>query len=352
MGDDRVLEFGTAKAGPGERGTGFIKVGELSDGSPVNMPVIILNGKNPGTKLLLMGLEDGDEYPGALGGLDACNNVIPDMLDEMNGSVVFLPAVMIDSFRGNPYGGGTRNSSLDIDQGARPRRPGNPYGKYGAQLGYKVHQVEKEYDPDAIIKFHGCKQMYGIDVIWCWSASPGSAHDNFWRSGVIDPDRMLILGHDAADRARRGLPPLPDRPLTMNLESNGGEGGMGNGFSGDTMRDSLLNVMRHLKMIPGEEIKAKNIKYVNYIGGVGPEGKMHSAGINTTRGGFFTPLVDLLDEVKEGQTIGLVKNFFGEIVEEIKSPIDGFCKSYYCEAPHIGSGQWRVFALAKVVEVR
>ncbi len=118
------------------------------------------------------------------------------------------------------------------------------------------------------------------------------------------------------------------------------------------MRDSLLNVMRHLKMIPGEEIKTKNIKYVNYVGGVGPGGKMHSAGINTTRGGFFTPLVDIMDEVKEGQTIGLIKNFFGEVVEEIKSPIDGICKSYYCEAPHIGSGQWRVFALAKIVEVR
>lgn len=286
MSDDRVLKFGTAEAAPGEKGTGFIKVGELSDGSPVNMPVIILNGKNPGPKLMLKALEDGDEYPGALGGLDVCNNVLPDMLDEMNGSIVFLPAVMIDSFRGNPYGGGTRNSSLDIDQGARPRRP-NPYGKYGSQLAYKIQQVDKKYDPDAIIKFHGCKQMYGIDVVWCWEAPPGSAHDNFWRSGVTDPDKMVILGHSTANRAARGLPPLPDRPLSMNLESNGGEGGIGNGFSGDSMRDSLLNVMRHLKMIPGREIKSKNIRYVNYIGGVGPEGKVSSAGIQTTRGGFL-----------------------------------------------------------------
>jgi len=44
---NRVLEFGTAKAGPGERGTGYIKVGELCDGSPVNMPVIILNASTP-----------------------------------------------------------------------------------------------------------------------------------------------------------------------------------------------------------------------------------------------------------------------------------------------------------------
>ena len=45
---ERVLEFGTAKAGPGEKGNGFIKVAEFCDGSPLNTPIIILNGMNPG----------------------------------------------------------------------------------------------------------------------------------------------------------------------------------------------------------------------------------------------------------------------------------------------------------------
>jgi hypothetical protein len=42
MSEKNFLNLVKAKAGPGERGTGFNKVGELSDGSPVNMPVIIL----------------------------------------------------------------------------------------------------------------------------------------------------------------------------------------------------------------------------------------------------------------------------------------------------------------------
>jgi len=39
-------------------------------------------------------------------------------------------------------------------------------------------------------------------------------------------------------------------------------------------------------------------------------------------------------------------------VEEIRSPIDGLVLSRYIEAPHIGSGQWRVFAIAAPTEYR
>jgi hypothetical protein len=298
---------------------------------------------------LLIACEDGDEYPGALGALDAVNTILPKTLNKMNGSVVFLPAANISAFRGNPFGGGQRNSPLDIDQGARIGRPGNPYGKHGDQLGYVFTQVEKKFDPDAIVKFHGCKQISGIDRIWCWSAPPGSKQDNFWRSGVTDPKSMLILGHRREDR---GLPPLPDRPLQMNLESNGGDNGIGNGFNGDTMRDSLLNVMKHLKMIQGEEIKVKNIQYVEYKTVKGSQGQISTSGINSVRGGFFKSLVDVMEKVKTGQTIGEIRNFFGEIVEEVKSPIDGFVIGFYCESPHIGSGQWRLFEIASLVETR
>ena len=344
---ERVLEFGTAKAGPGERGTGFIKVGELCDGSPINMPVIVLNGKNLGPKLFLISLEDGDEYPGALGALEACNNILPDMLDKINGSIVYLPAAQISGFRGNPFGGGMRNSPLDIDQGARIGRPGNPYGKHGDQLGYQITKLQQEYDPDFVIRFHGCKQMYGIDRVLCLESPPGSKRDNFTRAAVTKPGTMVMLTRPA----RPGSEP-PERPLSMSMESNGGDNGIGNGFNGDNMRDGLLNVMRHLKMIPGKEIKVDKIQYVSYKRGLGPNGWISSSGINTTRGGFFKSLVEVMDKVKEGQVIGEIRNFFGELMEEIKSPIDGLVLSRYIEAPHIGSGQWRVFAIAEPIAFR
>jgi predicted deacylase len=341
-----VLKFGTAKAGPGERGTGYIKVGELPDGAPVKMPVIILNGKNPGPKLLVWALEDGDEYPGALGALDAANNVLPDMLDEMNGSMVLLPATNISAFRGNPFGGGIRNTPLDIDQGARlpSAYPGNPYGKHTNQLAYFINKVTEEYDPDVHIRYHGCKQMYGWDRVLYRKSPPGSKLDKLARACVTKPGEMCMLTYE------RGEP--VERPLGISMESNGGDNGVGNGYNGDSMRDGLLNCMRHLKMIPGEEIIVDKIHYVSYQRANMADGVMSSGGITTQRGGFFTSLVEVKDEVKAGQVVGIVKNFFGEVVEEIKSPIDGVVLSRYIEAPHIGSGQWRVFAIAAITEYR
>jgi len=341
-----VLEFGTAKAGPGEKGTGYIKVGELSDGAPVKMPVIILNGKNPGPKMLVWALEDGDEYPGALGSLDVANNVLPDLLDEMNGSMVLLPATNISAFRGNSFGGGIRNSPLDIDGGARlpSAYPGNLYGKHTNQLAYHINKVTEKYDPDVHIRYHGCKQMNGWDRVLYRKSPEGSKLDKLARACVTKPGEMCMLTFD------RGEP--VERPLQVSMESNGGDNGVGNGYNGDSMRDGLLNCMRHLKMIPGEEIVVDKVQYVAYKRIDMPDGRASSGGIMTRKGGFFTSLVAVKDDVKAKQVVGVVKNFFGEVVEEVKSPIDGVVLSTYAEAPHIGSGQWRVFAIAERTEFR
>jgi hypothetical protein len=341
-----VLEFGSAKAVPGKKGTGYIKVGELCDGSPVNMPVIILNGKNPGPKLLIYALEDGDEYPGSLGALEACNDILPKHLDQMNGSVVFLPATNISAFRGNQFGGGQRNSPLDIDQGARlpSLYPGNPYGRHTDQLAYQIQKVKDTYDPDVQIRYHGCKQIFGWDRILYRKSPLGSKLDNLARAAVTKPGGMCLLTYE------RGEP--KERPLEISVETNGGDDGVGNGFNGDAMRDALLNVMRHLKIIPGEEIKVEKMQYVSYKRIQMPDGILSTSGINTKRGGFFKVLVNIKDDVKKDQVVGQVKNFFGEVVEEIKSPIDGVVIGYFCEAPHIGSGQWRAFEIAEKTEYR
>ena len=332
---ERALEFGTAKAGPGEKGNGFIKVAEFCDGSPLNTPVIILNGMNPGPKLLIYALEDGDEYPGALGVLEVVNRVLPSMLNKMNGSVVCLPATNIGAFRGNPFGGGQRMSPLNIEQAGRIHRlyPGDPDGRHTQQVAHHIHNVLKEYDPDVHIRMHGCKQIYGWDRILVSKSPPGSKLDMLVRSAVTKKDEMAIVAQDRE---------APKRPLEFSLETNGGENGTGNGLNTSAMREGILNAMRHLRMIPGEELKVDKIQYLRSLGIM----------IHSRRGGFFTPLVNIKDLVKEGQKIGEIRNFFDDVVEEIKSPADGMIVGYYCEAPHIGSGQWRIFELFAPTEYR
>jgi hypothetical protein len=317
MSEKKIIEFGTAKAEPGHKGTGYIKVGELSDGSPVNMPV-----------------------------LDAVNNVLPKFLKDMNGSMVVLPATNISAFRGNPFGGGIRNSPLDIDQGARlpSLYPGNPYGRHTDQLAYQINKVKTVYDPDVLVRYHGCKQIYGWDRVLYQKSPAGSELDNLARAAVTVKDSFCLLVYD---RPSKG-----ERSLEVSVESNGGDNGVGNGYNGDNMREAILNIMRYMKMIPGKVINAAPIQYVSYKRIQVEGGMISSSGINSTRGGFFKPLVNIKDSVKEGQTVGEIRNFFGEVVEEIKSPINGTVIGYYCEAPHVGSGQWRLFEIAEPTELR
>jgi len=332
---DKILQFGTAKAGPGERGTGFVKAGELSDGSSVDIPVVILNGSNLGPRLMIIGGEDGDEYPGPLGAMDAANNVLPKMLKEMSGSAVFLPIVNITAFRGNPYGGGMRNSPLDLDQGLRLPRlyPGLSNGRHSEQLAFQISYVQKQYDPDIFVRLHGCRQIYGWDRVLFRKPTPGSKLDNLARACVTRPGTMVLLTTD--NPAIVGKKGEEERPIEISLETNGGDDGVGNGMNGDAMRDGIVNMMRHLDMIPGNEIKVGKIQYVS-----------SKPSVYSAKGGFFKSLVKVKDEVRQGQTIGEIRNFFGEVSEEIRAPFDGVVLGYWCAAPHVGAGQWRIFEIA------
>ncbi len=60
----KVFELEGISAAPGTLGKGFIKVGEFSDNSPVNMPVMILNGASEGPTLLIMSSVHGNEVVG------------------------------------------------------------------------------------------------------------------------------------------------------------------------------------------------------------------------------------------------------------------------------------------------
>jgi predicted deacylase len=59
-----IIEVGSAKAdGPG-RFEGMLKVGAYPDGAPIEIPVIIIRGKEPGPVLWMHACVHGDEYCG------------------------------------------------------------------------------------------------------------------------------------------------------------------------------------------------------------------------------------------------------------------------------------------------
>jgi predicted deacylase len=90
------ITLGDASAAPGETDTGRLRVGESRDGSPVALPVCVVNGADDGETLYLQAVSDGDE----LNGLGVLTRVVPQLDPaELAGSVLIVGIVNAPAFQ-------------------------------------------------------------------------------------------------------------------------------------------------------------------------------------------------------------------------------------------------------------
>ncbi|MAN28619.1 MULTISPECIES: succinylglutamate desuccinylase/aspartoacylase family protein [Mesonia] len=87
----------------------------------------------------------------------------------------------------------------------------------------------------------------------------------------------------------------------------------------ERVKFALFNVLKHLKMATGEPFYPKENLIVN-----------ERKSVNSQNDGFFHSHIKPGQYIKKGMKIGYVTDFFGETLEEIYSPCDGFVlyKSY------------------------
>lgn len=59
-----MLQVEHLQAEPGSRCEGYLAAGEMQDGTPVRLPVVLMNGAEPGPTLYMQAVSDGDELNG------------------------------------------------------------------------------------------------------------------------------------------------------------------------------------------------------------------------------------------------------------------------------------------------
>jgi predicted deacylase len=88
--------LGSASADPGEIGFGRLQVGESRDGSPIGLPVCVVNGAASGETLYLQAVSDGDE----LNGLGVINRVVPRLdPQQLSGTLLITGIVNYHGFQ-------------------------------------------------------------------------------------------------------------------------------------------------------------------------------------------------------------------------------------------------------------
>lgn len=312
-----MLEIGTvASRGPGLT-KGYLKIADLPDGRPIQIPVLILRGQKPGPTLWLHGCVHGNEYCGAF----TIHELLRELpAKELNGTIVALPILNITAFEKNQrmspfegYGGGDLNRCF----------PGDPKGSLTQQMAHAIYVLLKQH-ADYLIDFHTAMTA---DVHWALFAnmpgetgkqSEGMARAFGFKSTLPAPPDILG-GSAMMAAAKDGIP-------AMIIEA----GGKGSAFTDEIVSDGaarLRNVMRHLKMLPGPVTNHGKLWYFSNF-----------AWVHATRGGLFQRAVRCDDRIDAGAVLGHYYDLFGDPAGEAISPNAGIVLAIH-PGPIMASGE-------------
>ena len=132
-----MLTVGTATAAPGEIAIGELDVGEHRDGSPVVLPVAVINGANAGERLYVQAASDGDE----VNGVGVVSQLVPAVdPTALTGELVVVGVV-------NPFGfhAGEHRNPLD-DTKINRTYPGDPDGSSSERIAAATYAQAKKAD--------------------------------------------------------------------------------------------------------------------------------------------------------------------------------------------------------------
>ncbi len=306
----QTLEVGTVSATRGTIGMGEIHIGRLSDASPVGIPVIVLNGAHDGPTLMLSAAIHGPEVTGTEIIRRICREIINPRT--LRGAVIALPIA-------NPFGY-RAVSWINPEDGFNLNRtfPGNPHTWISMRVASVIfEQVVRNVN--AIVDLH-C--MCEPSILFSHVHRSGD-EDVYRRAmtmaeafglGVIEQDvrQMQHRGGTMLEAAAAiGIPGItPELQAWRRVHP----------VSVDVGVRGVLNVMRLLKMLDGR-IEAQPE-------GVTVPGVFRWIEIFSNQGGLVEFACTPGQPLKTGQAVARIRDPYGDVLEEINSPVDGFLVGY------------------------
>ncbi|MHA2207768.1 MAG: succinylglutamate desuccinylase/aspartoacylase family protein [Candidatus Thorarchaeota archaeon] len=288
----------------GESGTrkfGWLPVSTRSDGSPFGIPVNAVIGKDKGPTLVIEACIHGDETEGTLAALTVLDDLNPD---ELKGTVISIPVLNIRAYETQTRGNPDERYYYDMNR----LFPGNPNGSVSQRFVHVYFsQIVKR--ADTVIALHGGGALFYLKNRVMISKDPKSID----LAKAMGPEWPLL--HESHHPGT----------LLVECEKEGIAGviaelgGSNNRLPGplmenvDCFKRMIKNVMRHLGMIDGEIVTAKEW------------GVLKGTNVKCEYGGLIIPTEKcrIDTEVKEGDHIVTIVDLFGNELLKVLAPQDG-----------------------------
>jgi len=307
-----MIRLGTASASPGETDTGRLEVGEARDGSPVRLPVAVVNGADDGKTLYMQAVSDGDE----LNGLGVVREVVPQLdPTALSGAVLIVGIV-------NHYGFRIAEHRNPIDDTKTNRAyPGNRNGTTSERIAGATFEAAKR--ADLVLDLHQGSTSRMIDEVRIRCGPRHRLHGDCLRLAKVF-GCGYVLDQKGPDGQLARVAPDEGIP-TIDPELGGTVG-----WDAESIRrgvEGVFNVLRCYDFLEGD---------------VTPEPQTRARGFDqygSPSGGLVDFGKELGDEVSRGDLLFEVTDAFGEPKGRVTADSNGIF--WRCRRlPQVASGEY------------
>lgn len=316
-----IIKVGSAEAGRGQIATGTIPVSKLAGGTPLDIPVIVINGVQDGPCLWIDGAIHGDEPEGPI----TCHNLRREIdPSQLHGSLVLVPVINVPAYEAASRGNPLDTFSYDMNR----IYPGKANGYLSERIAH-AHSVWMTKVADLELSIHsGGAHSYLAETIFATEDAPSQelarAMGEGWKLALKS---FLPKGSPMAAMLEAGK-----TGITVELGGRSATSPRGFHRVGRVLADAAINVMRHYKMYPGEARYASP-RYT---------GVQHA--LLAPASGLFVAeeSAEFLTFMKKGDKLATIYDLYGQPLETLVAPTDGMFFGLRA-LPNVTVGDWCCF---------
>jgi len=342
----REVCVGPLKVEPNEKKEGFLTVASRA-ASDVMVPIVVVNGANKGPILSVIASEHGCEYCGIEAAVRLCSSIHPEAL---SGTLIIIPVLNVPAFDEHslfvcPIDGVNLYAVF----------PGSLEGSVSYAMAHTIFN-EVILKSDYAVHLHGGDANEALVPFTYYAVTGNKAVDELSETmaRLFPVDYVMPMKEQVEIETRANAPKgtsyssgasgtlyyeASTRGIPATMIESGRDGKAEEEFV-MIHYNGIINIMRYLKMLKGKPSINRKAKILK-----------NPVLVSATKGGIFHSKVELHDVISKGQIIGEVRDLFGNVVESIRSPIDGLliCKVNYAAAsPYPTSSQPYLYYITQV----
>lgn len=314
------FQVGPMKAAPGTRISGYIEIAPRMDAG-TRIPVTVIHGAKPGPVLGLVAGTHGYEYSPVV-----AMQRIPQKVDpqQLAGTIIIVHVANMPSFLGRTV----YYSPMD-QKNLNRVYPGKAEGSISDRIAYAITRevIEKS---DYVVDLH-CgdgNEALRPYTYWMTSGTPevnekskemalafGLDHIVIDTERTTDPAQSLYTSNTAITRGKPSI-----------TTETGGLGRLDD-EGADLAEKGVFNLVRHFQMLPGKPDRAENPVWIE-----------RNEVLRSSETGTFHAQVKPGHTVAKGTVLGILTDFFGNPIQEIRAPFAGEVL-YVVATPPVSKGE-------------